>query len=217
MEGNNSVVGGHSFQVGATHPGFSSALVLTSLWSWEVSHVAPFLSPSSPRCRLEEELRGRTSLCFGVLASCPTTPCRFKGRLYLTAHQLPYRRTRRPVEASLGDSRMLSLNFVFPDPFVLARTSTPEREFVCSPNHRDGGKGPPWGGSESASSVLGLSLLVQQRGSRWTPEGGSSLRTYFLTLPFITCCQITCAFNARSLHHIWSSSPNTLAQIALIV
>ena len=79
------------------------------------------------------------------------------------------------------------------------------------------GKGPPWGGSGSASSIFGLSLLVQRRVSRWTPEVGSSLRIYFLTLPFIMCCQIMCAFSAYSLHHIWGSSPNTLAQIALIV
>lgn len=77
------------------------------------------------------------------------------------------------------------------------------------------GKGSPWGGSESAPSIFGLSLWVQWRGSRWTPEGGSSLRIYFPTFPFITCCQ--CAFSAHSLHHIWSSSPNTLAQIAFIV
>lgn len=34
------------------------------------------------------------------------------------------------------------------------------------------GKGSPWGGSESAPSIFGLSLWVQWRGSRWTPEGG---------------------------------------------
>ena len=33
VEGNDSVIGEHSFQVGATHPGFSSALALTTFWS----------------------------------------------------------------------------------------------------------------------------------------------------------------------------------------
>lgn len=76
------------------------------------------------------------------------------------------------METSSGHSRMLSLNFVFPHLFLLARTSTPEREFVCSPNYRDGGKRVSLRRIRVCTFYLWFVLIGAAEGYQVDPRGG---------------------------------------------
>lgn len=190
---------------------------LTAFWLCYFTQVAPFGSLSFPKCKMRKELSKLSELfwCSGI----PSHPCCFTEgcTLFPTSSDTRKKETCGNFQRAFTDAFFDAL---CSQPFLVIRTSTPDRGFGPISSYREG---DAWAALRwiklCTVSYLGFCPYLGRSSGWWIRAGGEVQSLHLLpdssiyeVLSAHACIQCTAA-----PYYIWGSNSNTFAQVAPVI